>query len=762
VGWPNEIGHSLGCRPWASLAILFAVLTHPAIGQGPAFPPPEHAPSAWHDAPSDRDWIRIAQQPQEPSPSQPVSEQTPTEPDEKQDSQLNAIVAQQDGAKKRSEELAEETKEWEANILRLDQEGVTDPKPYSFLLLDKARDDVAAELQYGDSLAKSVATTQNEVTKAKTGQEEAERALHRAQDKLDQNHDSAAAVALQAAVGEAKHAQSVADETLTLRRLELANLKREQHLQSLHLVYAQQKSKLYEQDVVFTRAMLDQILAELRSREKVLNNRTKEIEDDLNKFLNEQWYQARKRLEDARAAQEEAKLPTLEAEVQAKNQARQTALLESRLIADEQEQLKNLIEAWQHRYALATQNVASDETAQWVTETKAALDQLRADAADANTAIETNRKQLASVDRKLQAASDAETGLRYWLNRTSASLQQQRKLYEDALVQMEPARRIQEKLLDELTSGNLTVAVGRWAAEGWHKVEQVWDYELATVDERRITVGKIVQGVFLLFLGIYVSRILSRLIGRRMLSRMGVDASATAALQSVVFYILVMMFTLFALKLVQVPLTVFTVLGGALALGIGFGSQNIVNNFISGLILMAERPVKVGDLIQLGAIYGNVEHIGARSTRVRTGENLEIIVPNSTFLETNVVNWTLSDNNMRTSVTFGVVYGSPLGKVTHLALKAAANHDRVFDRPEPFVTFDEFGDNALVFELHFWVAVRTLMERRKIESDIRFNLDHLYREAGIVIAFPQRDLHLFTERPLQVQMAPPSGDSDAA
>ena len=219
------------------------------------------------------------------------------------------------------------------------------------------------------------------------------------------------------------------------------------------------------------------------------------------------------------------------------------------------------------------------------------------------------------------------------------------------------------------------------------------------------------------------------------------------------FYVLVLLFTLFALKLVEVPLTAFTVLGGAVALGVGFGSQNIVNNFISGLILLVERPVKVGDLIQLDDLYGNVEHIGARSTRVKTGENMDIIVPNSTFLETNVVNWTLSDNNMRTHVTFGVMYGSSVGKVTHLALKAAANHDRVFDRPAPFVIFTNFGENALEFELHFWVSVRTLMERRQIESDIRFNIDHLFREAGIVLAYPQRDVHLHADQPIRVQMA---------
>jgi potassium efflux system protein len=298
----------------------------------------------------------------------------------------------------------------------------------------------------------------------------------------------------------------------------------------------------------------------------------------------------------------------------------------------------------------------------------------------------------------------------------------------------------------------------RWLSDGLQHVEQVWDYELAEVqkdkagEKDKITVGTIVDGVVLFFAGNVASRYISRFIGRWLLSRMGVNTSAAAAFQSVAFYVLFLIFTLLTLRLLDVPLTVFTVAGGAVALGVGFGSQNIVNNFISGLILLAERPVKVGDLIQVGDLYGNVEHIGARSTRVKTGENLDIIVPNSTFLQTNVINWTRNDNHMRTCVKFGVMYGSPMGKVRQLALKATANHNGVFDKPPPFILFAEFGDNALQMELHFWVAVHTLTERQTIESDIRFNIEHLFREAGLVIAYPQRDMHLFASEPLRVQM----------
>jgi potassium-dependent mechanosensitive channel len=309
----------------------------------------------------------------------------------------------------------------------------------------------------------------------------------------------------------------------------------------------------------------------------------------------------------------------------------------------------------------------------------------------------------------------------------------------------------------------------RWISEAVADVEHVWDYELGEVQGRngkldKITIGTIVDGIVLFLAGIVASRFISRFFGRWLLARMGVNASAAAAFQSVAFYLLFLIFTLLTLNLLDVSLTAFTVAGGAVALGVGFGSQNIVNNFISGLILLAERPVKVGDLIQVGELYGNVEHIGARSTRVKTGENLDIIVPNSTFLQTNVINWTRNDNHMRTCVKFGAMYGSPMGKVRQLALKAVGNHNGVFDKPPPFILFAEFGDNALQFELHFWVAVHTLTERQTIESDIRFNIEHLFREAGVVLAYPQRDLHLFASEPLRVQMLPAEerGEPEAA
>jgi small-conductance mechanosensitive channel len=281
---------------------------------------------------------------------------------------------------------------------------------------------------------------------------------------------------------------------------------------------------------------------------------------------------------------------------------------------------------------------------------------------------------------------------------------------------------------------------------------RIWDYQLLRVEGRSITVGKIVVALVLLFVGYLISRWIRHLLQSRLLTRLRVRERAAAVVATVVFYVLLAIFTFAALQVAGLPLHAFTLLGGAAAIGVGFGSQNIINNFISGLILLVERPVNVGDLIQLGDLTGRVEHIGPRSTRLRTGENLEIIVPNSSFLESNVVNWTLSDRNVRVKVNVGVCYGSPTDEVKRILAQVVGEHERISKTPEPVILFTEFGDNSLNFEVHFWIEMKTVMIRRTIESELRYAIDARFREAGIVIAFPQRDVHLDAAAPLDVRV----------
>ena len=281
------------------------------------------------------------------------------------------------------------------------------------------------------------------------------------------------------------------------------------------------------------------------------------------------------------------------------------------------------------------------------------------------------------------------------------------------------------------------------------KVETIWNAELLVIDQNPVTVQKVAIAIFILIFGVVIVKYVTRVLGKK-LFRSQLKQTTAAIIEKILYYFALLLIVLFALHWVNIPLTAFAFLGGAIAIGVGFGAQTLINNFISGFIIMAERPIKMGDIVEVEGTFAIVEEIGARCTKIRTGANVHILVPNSSFLEKNVINWTLSDKMIRANVTVGVVYGSPIRKVERLLSKAVKEHKKVLKDPEPFVLFNDFGDNALIFELHFWISMTRLLERRRIESDIRFRIDELFREADIVIAFPQRDVHLDITKPLEV------------
>jgi potassium efflux system protein len=285
------------------------------------------------------------------------------------------------------------------------------------------------------------------------------------------------------------------------------------------------------------------------------------------------------------------------------------------------------------------------------------------------------------------------------------------------------------------------------------KLKGWWQAELYVVDDQSLTVSKIIIALVILILGVIITGIMSRLLQRSLQHQFKVNASSAAITSKLVHYAVLLLVVLFVMRTVNIPLTAFTFLGGAIAIGVGFGAQKLINNFISCFIIMAEQPIRVGDLIMMDNELGWIEDIGARCTRVRTYSNIRILVPNSYFLENNIINWTLNDNIVRGQVTVGVAYGSPTREVKEALLKAAAGHGEVHNNPAPYVWFGDFGENALVFELYYWVTVTEGVSIERTSSDLRFMIDHLFREAGIQVAFPQRDLHFTGDRPLQIEVS---------
>ncbi|RMF08859.1 MAG: hypothetical protein D6762_04820, partial [Candidatus Neomarinimicrobiota bacterium] len=272
-------------------------------------------------------------------------------------------------------------------------------------------------------------------------------------------------------------------------------------------------------------------------------------------------------------------------------------------------------------------------------------------------------------------------------------------------------------------------------------LSRIWNLTLFTVKDSSVQLGNILLGLALLYPGLKVSRYLSNEFQKIFLSQLKLETATKKSLEVVLRYVLVILVVLFVLTIVGVPLTAFTLVGGAVAIGVGLGSQNLVNNFLSGIVLMTERPLKIDDVVEIEGRQGIVEFIGGRSTRIRTFDNVRMVIPNSKLLENTVINWSLMDRDLRREVSVGVAYGSPTHRVRDLILEAVREHPQIKRSPEPLVLFREFGDNALLFTVFFWVELTESNKPLIIESDIRFAIDQKFREAGIDIAFPQRDLH---------------------
>lgn len=277
-----------------------------------------------------------------------------------------------------------------------------------------------------------------------------------------------------------------------------------------------------------------------------------------------------------------------------------------------------------------------------------------------------------------------------------------------------------------------------------HGASRIWAFELFSIDGSPLTIGKLITGLFLLGLGYWAARRATDAVDRRFLSRVDIDASLRYTLKRVIFYFLLAVVTLFTLRALNVPITVFTVLGGALAIGFGFGSQNVVNNFISGVIMMVERPIRIGDFVEVENLKGTIEVIGIRATQIRTPQNQRLVVPNSFFLEKAVVNWTLIDDVVRSKVTVGVAYSSNLEQVRQTLEKVANEHSQVLKDPPARVVLADFADSAVVFEVFVWISMGADKLPVEVESDLRFAIAAEFSRLGIQMPFPQREIRLIS------------------
>jgi potassium-dependent mechanosensitive channel len=260
-----------------------------------------------------------------------------------------------------------------------------------------------------------------------------------------------------------------------------------------------------------------------------------------------------------------------------------------------------------------------------------------------------------------------------------------------------------------------------------------------TVGTLTITLGSVFGLVLTVWLAALLSRLIRALLDEDILPRTELRVGVQSTISTLVYYALILIGIFFAASVVGMRWETLTIVLGAISVGIGFGLQSLVNNLISGLILMFERPLNVGDKIEFGARFGTLMKIGLRASTVRTFDGSEVIVPNSTLISSEVVNWTLSDQFRRMEVQVGVAYGTDPHKVITTLVEVARSHPEVMKDPAPFVMFLGFGDSSLDFKLMFWAIFDMGFT---VRTEVMVAITRAFNERGIQIPFPQRDLHL--------------------
>lgn len=666
------------------------------------------------------------------------------------------IFDQLEAQYQRQSELQESIAQLEAELAALRAAGPSEARPDSFLLLETTRDERAALSGRSGVLAASRDAAQAALDDARKQRDEAERRRRTAKESLETNQSETARAELATSLNIAELESRLARETFELRKIEKENQSLQQQVHDLRSTLLAEKVAWIEERARFTQEDLDAQLEKVARAELEQSRRLEKAKLEMESTA--------RRLASLRQRRDAAPdpSPALDEQIEAARMARETRQIEITLLGERIQRLARVNEVWMRRYQVINGQASADDLTIWDGEARADASRLKLSLELYAEEIGERRRTLATLELRTQSSAEAAPESVGPIREQIQQVQAQISLYEKSITVTEQARRLQEKLISEIGAERATVTVGERLRLIWSAVLRIWRYELFVVDDRPITVSKVVVGILLVVVGAVASKFLSVLIAGRLLPRLRVAEGAAAAIQSVLFYTLLLTFGLLALRIVNVPLTAFAILGGALAIGLGFGSQALMNNFISGLILLVERPIRVGDLIEMQELLGVVEHIGPRSTRVRRPENVEIIVPNSAFLQENVTNWTLTDDRYRAKVSVGVIYGSPTRDVARLIRHAVEEHGKVLPKPEPILLFSDFGDSALIFEVHFWIRMRRLMDRRIIESDIRFRIDSLFREANIVIAFPQRDVHLDSKQPIEIQLLKPDGPGDDA
>ncbi|HEX4884686.1 MAG TPA: mechanosensitive ion channel domain-containing protein [Casimicrobiaceae bacterium] len=645
--------------------------------------------------------------------------------------------------------------------------GFDAPPPYSILMVDELRDAADASRARAEAIGRSSAHLKSETERLMEETRRADEAVRRTQEAMDTATDvrdreratwrrDLAQLRLRALGSRAaatRLLQQVNEEEGALRRSELALLERK-------IEAASRDATFGDADLAKAKARLAALAASLKAEQQAVAARIPAREKE--RAGAEAEYTRLRGLgdgarDDARIA--EARLRAAEAWVAALH-GEQDLLDNLALLATEQGRL------WEARRTAMTATDADER--------RAAGERLRTAASRLarwrgylDNVAGVQRARLAEAEAGV-VRTDALAGAIRFEQDKVAALRRLSSTVERAQDAIGTTLRTVDRWVQDFDRerGSRSFAArlqDNWSAlKAW--VRDVWNFELfavedtATIDGREVktsrgvTVGKSIGAVLVFVVGYWLAAAAGRRIERGLVAR-GLDARRVRNARRWTLFAVAAMLALFTLNVARIPLTVFAFLGGALAIGVGFGTQTIIRNFISGLIMLAERRIRLGDIIEVDGVAGTVTAVDLRSSTILGFDGVETAIPNAVFLENKVTNWTETDRKVRRVVKVGVAYGSPLREVAEILEDCAKRHGVVLDDPAPLVVLEDFGADALAFALYFWVELRTGVNAAQVASDLRYMIAKRFAEAGIAIPSPQRDVHLVAGEALRVELA---------
>ena len=630
------------------------------------------------------------------------------------------------------------------------QIGLSQKPPYFLGFYDHLLDQAASVAQEKETVQSEKRFVEKALQNTRSRLEQEEKILRSLKEQLERTEKLKNGTKLKWDLEQSRLNMELAQAISYFQQMKLENLQTQLGLAELKTNVAQQSIAWVSSHLKFDQKGLDKKLQEFEKERS-------ELQERQNKLMREQkqvenaWFLAQKGESKAKS---EADRFVAASFLKTREIWRETY----QRVLEQTEHMVHLLnqreQAWKRRYELIKAEVDHEQLKAWFKDAETQIDSIDAILALQQSHWTNLHSQIAALEKRI-SEEGVNPEIKQHIGEQLIAFRKSAERSLEYMAVLLAAKGANRRLFDEIALVSEDIALWEKTLVIGSTAKKVWNFELWVIDDHAVTVRKVVIALFIFVFGLFTVNYLMRVIKNRLLPRMNLEASAAAALEKIIYYLGFLLVILFGLHIVNIPLTAFTFLGGAIAIGVGFGAQNLINNFISGFIIMAERPISIGDLIEMEGNFAIVEEIGTRCTRIRTAANVHILVPNSSFLEKNITNWTLSDQLIRSNVTVGVVYGSPLREVKRLLIKAVSTHNNIIPKPEPFVLFNDFGDNALVFNVYFWITMDRIMDRRTIESDVRFIIDELFRQANIIIAFPQRDVHLDTTKPIEFRMLNP-------